>query len=1471
MGIFDRLGDIAEAVVDFGEESFGLVRDLAGAAWDGDEEGGDGGLYGFLKALQRASIASTRAGGGVKVAGANGRLRSNVNRNLDVFEDRGGDEQAIDKVGAVYRKRVPRLAETAIGPEGVGGQLVGSVPGFVRQPARGALEKAEQAGSEARETVSALLTGGMLALDPEYVKTLKDNGNPLQQANELRRRAMQIAETRSVGQSAYLTGWAVANLDVPTEDEVSAILGTELAENLTGIIDLGGQLFLDPTVALGKVAKVGKLRYLAKPVTPKLLREAVENTQQIDKVFDFISKAENASVVRDRLFNNITTRTAPTTATALWEAAQDGRETFNMVFRAGAGDNIAQKALTENRNVYADKLATIENLHRQYTSIGYDMRVAVDAAEELYPSLLRAERATDIYGTIRELPRLTKAGAVRTRITASDFYQKDQWSRPLRVIFDDMPAHHVALDDPTGDGHLWRQLNAANTAVPLEVKQQLRAAYMATNEPGLRGSILQQADETIVKGILAEEGLPAAMHGDLIELMREDKLATRNYVRERAYAGQAEHSIVRIADDDGVVKEVHLPAFVTQTEDYFTFSDLDAVRGAAKELATGVKRHNGLRYADEARVLFNTVWKPAVLFRVGWPVKVVSDEQLRILSKISMITQGKQITRQVRGKVHDTLKTMDDDTYARMVRRNPDLVSKEEAAKVLKGVPGVYRRAVTTKAAPGVEFDSLVGPIDEAPNQYLGLASSRGTIRSLAGADEESKVLDRLRKQNEAWVTRQPGESGYDDAYIHAVNNQLGNDKLARRLMSGELTVEDVPAWLTFDPVGVSYAAKMPKARMANKERYAETVDGIINSLLPNEALRAKALKRTVTKDDLITAIPEIRSRPPVNGALIDDALTGKSNIGKFLEKTTDKLWAALGSGPSDFFSRHPFADAMYRAEIDRLATLAADTNGGVLDSIMIPQIQAKAREYALGETRRVLFNLAEQSRIAEYFRFVAPFANASKEVMTRWAGIAVDNPAYVARLRVLWNSPEKAGVVYDENGNRWNSDGSGVAPDGTRVPKSKMGGDKRVVMQLPEWASDVPVIGALFEQPIAFDKNALNMITGNPFGAGPFVQIPVNQIVKRNPTLADSVKFILPYGVTNDSIIKQLLPTVVKRASTGQDDASRSGSVLRIWYDQITKWREDGEDGPPPTFADAQKREEKLWNLKQFAGLLLPVSIQTLSPYQHHVNLWRQLNAEDPDTAEDKFLEMAGEEYEALTMSVTKSNDGVSPTDEAFGAAGPYRDLIQKFGPIAGRVITGDIGGSYSQAVSKYQMRSTLGPGSDVLQRQPLPFAEAAARAETDPIWRKFTNAMDLIDATLSERGLDNIDAPEAKDLKVIKKAIIESLRAKSERWYFEYSDGDPAAKANKLRFLRQIAKTNKLKDRPDLAPLAAYFEARDLFSKVLAERDRNGGSKTLDAEANTDLQVVWGLIVGRLKEQNPAYALLHNRLLEYDAPEAA
>lgn len=78
----------------------------------------------------------------------------------------------------------------------------------------------------------------------------------------------------------------------------------------------------------------------------------------------------------------------------------------------------------------------------------------------------------------------------------------------------------------------------------------------------------------------------------------------------------------------------------------------------------------------------------------------------------------------------------------------------------------------------------------------------------------------------------------------------------------------------------------------------------------------------------------------------------------------------------------------------------------------------AQSHKIALREMKGILFNIERRSNLATAFKFISPFFSAQENSYKTWLKLARNDPAIVNRGYLVWNSPNQAGLVTDQEGN---------------------------------------------------------------------------------------------------------------------------------------------------------------------------------------------------------------------------------------------------------------------------------------------------------------------------------------------------------------------------------------------------------------------------------------------------------------------
>jgi hypothetical protein len=1069
----------------------------------------------------------------------------------------------------------------------------------------------------------------------------------------------------------------------------------------------------------------------------------------------------------------------------------------------------------------------------------------------LYPAVDRLARQEAVFAKIRNEPRARVMDTARTNITRSDFYQRSKFAAPLRVTFNMQSHRMVDLNRPDGDVQVSRLLQKSK--LPDEQQLGLRGAYMAAQTPGQRQAALIKAEDAAVASLATDAGMTADELAALLQQANKGRQTAAEMVRSRVYDGQG-RSMYRYTDDvDGVTHEVHLPLLVSQEANILPLVNMDELRQAITRVGTWRKRFPSGAIPKDMLDGVYKVWKPSVLLRVGWPIRVVGDEQLRIMGKIGALASLTHLHAGISNSMANEL-----DRALAVTTRAPGVSAKEAARKPKKRIgQGKFK-------VGDYELEKAFGPADAQPNVFFDLSSSRDNFNRFIGQEADEQTA-KLREATGEWRSITPDEKSYGAAWERAVNQQIGSDAMGRLFLQGK-SVDEVTKWLRATEEGRAYARRLPYRR-ANLNAWAGRVAEQVESYtLGNPEIAALALKGNATASDLARVVPNAAERPVVHGEILADAL-GKGPTAAWFNNTVQGLWKALGSKPSDTLSRHPYFSAVYEAEARRLTELmdhAARKNGERLRESDLLDVQHHAREYALGETKKTLYSLAEQSDLAAMLKFISPFYSAWQETMTTWAGIAIDNPTYIARLTQVWQAPEAAGLITDEDGN---TVGPGDRPyDSEGNPTEQ----RYVTLRLPRWAKDWP--GMENQGAVRFDKRSFNLMLQGAPGFGPVVQVPVNEIVKDRPDLEQSVKFVLPLG-SSQSSVDLFLPSTAKRLQSlarGEEDAAYRNALLKIYTTKLVDYN-TGKRKTRPTYAEAKKETNAFFALRSVASWVSPAAPGFQSPYQPYIDAYQQLKKVDPRTADAKFLEQYGEEYFPLTQSVTRSTNGIPPTVEAYKAGSKYADIIDEHPELGGLIVGAEGAGEFSRAVYNAQTATPLEPGSDVMQRQTFSAEEFAKQPSIRLGWIKYSKAMALVEAARVARGLPNLQVKEANDLALLKQMLTAQIEEAHPEWADKRAVFDRNAMKKRLTGLRDLAADDRLAQRSEFQGLREYFDVREVVRAALLARAKDGGAASLDAAGNQDLAFLWEAMVGKITEQNLAFGDLYSRFLERDTLEAA
>ena len=606
--------------------------------------------------------------------------------------------------------------------------------------------------------------------------------------------------------------------------------------------------------------------------------------------------------------------------------------------------------------------------------------------------------------------------------------------------------------------------------------------------------------------------------------------------------------------------------------------------------------------------------------------------------------------------------------------------------------------------------------------------------------------------------------------------------------------------------------------------------------------------------------------------------LSPRNMVSGRLKRYAENGFEILATLPTDNLTRNPYFRHRFQTEVTRRlsAYWDSDEQRYLIEPKQLDRIENEARNKALEDVRYLLYDLTEATRLQEVMSTFMPFLGAWQEVITRWAGIAAENPMYVARVLDNFNSIP---ITEDDDGNRWMV---------FRLPQT-IG---RIASIGPDW----PGAGALTEpfvgNTMRFSKDGLSMLAAGGPSFGPIGLIPMSEMSVAEPKLYDAVSWAFPYGLPQgvsmtDRALGQLFPAWTKRlVGTFAGSGERERMMLQVAQSKEVRLRQQpslsGEY--PDRFSEILATDKAIFQkevleetkalmfARAFASFTMPTTLQVSSPYQFYIENLRRLREEDPANATELFIQQHGDEFWALTSRMTRTQNGVAPTLESmeeFEKAG-FAELVVNH-PTLGGLITGSYGsqttGAFHEAVYRRQQSESLTPGAETKMRERVPLADYMESADVSQGWAKLSELYDIRDAELDSIGQAGGNSSIRANPKVQQwmQWEISQLAASHPAWWDAFNVRDKAKDQKLFKGLYAIVGNETLRLRPEIDVLVDYLADRKVAVAELAERKNAGGSGSLDARANEDV-AEWWEFTKRQYRDIPEFSAVFTRFLEFD-----
>lgn len=531
------------------------------------------------------------------------------------------------------------------------------------------------------------------------------------------------------------------------------------------------------------------------------------------------------------------------------------------------------------------------------------------------------------------------------------------------------------------------------------------------------------------------------------------------------------------------------------------------------------------------------IFKPLVLLRPAWTVRVIAEEQLRAIADGALGVLDHPIALLAR-LTDDSVKVRA--SYARDGWLDTPTF-RQGISESSVGDTRSFKQLRKQSVASDIKYQRIERKINKVKwdeGQYRVIQNYSNSllakeIASIELATNKKEAVQKLiKKLKEEGATRDAmlsltagknnpyrileGASGLSPKDYNKVLNDFV--ELLRKDMKISFGGKNVPKDLyelvktgkfklgdeTFDMnVGA-------KAGIKQKE-YRGLMDG---SITGNEATKLQKKVDIANKEVIKGYIKKFEDVLPES---VDYKVPPFAVDRKFLDRTVENLFKWFGTQPTNVASRIPVFKSSYwsksrelisisdesvkkkilegakkaglnKREIAKIERTKSAGEAGISDANLIENL---AKGFAVEKVKGLLYDITQERKFWEASRWLFPFGNAYQEVLTTWASILKRQPQVAARFQTTWDGaaqpndtldPAGKGFFYKNPINNkvmFNYPGSDIFQNWMLKDSSP---DTNVRVNMPVYAQSVNIAATLLP------------------GFGPVIQLPASFILQNMP-----------------------------------------------------------------------------------------------------------------------------------------------------------------------------------------------------------------------------------------------------------------------------------------------------------------------------------------------------------------------------------
>jgi|DEB0MinimDraft_10_1074344.scaffolds.fasta_scaffold03606_3 hypothetical protein len=363
------------------------------------------------------------------------------------------------------------------------------------------------------------------------------------------------------------------------------------------------------------------------------------------------------------------------------------------------------------------------------------------------------------------------------------------------------------------------------------------------------------------------------------------------------------------------------------------------------------------------------------------------------------------------------------------------------------------------------------------------------------------KALDRVERP-----TSIEGVKEFINGYKQRINELTGGDiELLESIATGKYKGIDVRSWdrRKTDNVKVIMNGIENMLKTSRNRPFAiPAPDDLIN------AETFKKYKKTQRDDTPFSSLWFIAGAIEANinripaykqlyfRSVADDLIQADDKALKTLLQRIDKLPKAVKKELTELYP-----------DIEKLGSKINKNN---LPKLSLEQIDSRAQLFALEEHNRILYNLSQKGLVADGLRFVFPFFEAYKEVLTSWGKALAINPKYAHRAEMSITAGRRSGIIY----------------------KDPLSDEDMMSFPLPDFLANRLLGGNEGEKlraDVQIPLSGLNLISVSLLpGIGPVLAVPIGGVSKkvRETIGRDMFRTIFPFGTPIEEVADLSNPT---------------------------------------------------------------------------------------------------------------------------------------------------------------------------------------------------------------------------------------------------------------------------------------------------------------------------------------------------------